>query len=351
MRQRGAAGARRSTVRGGEMNDAFRSGRHLSIASVERETGIGKDTLRVWERRYGFPTPGRDAFGERSYPQDQVDLLRVVKRLIDAGHRPGRILRLDPAQIVTLADSAASQAAGAPAARAAGRRVEGRGGEPVEPDGAERSALTPFLDMIRRHDAPGLRLALGGALARMGAERFVSELVAPLNVAVGEAWSRGRLEVFEEHSYTEEVQVVMRHAIAQMPAPQAGSRPRMLLSTFPGEAHGLGLLMVEIICRLEGAPCVSLGVQTPVLDLVRAAQAHDVDVVAISTSGIQPLQQVSDALTELRARLPESLALWVGGNTLALRRRPVPGTELMPSLQDLADALRRWRDQAAGSGH
>jgi methanogenic corrinoid protein MtbC1 len=328
------------------MNDAFRAGRHLSIASVERETGIGKDTLRVWERRYGFPTPGRDAFGERSYPQDQVDLLRVVKRLIDAGHRPGRILRLEPFQIVALADSAASRGAGSTGAR----RAEGRDGEPGAPAAHDGSALSAFLDMIRRHDAPGLRQALGGALARMGAERFVSELVAPLNVAVGEAWSRGRLEVFEEHSYTEEVQVVMRHAIAQMPPPQAGSRPRMLLSTFPGEAHGLGLLMVEIICRLEGAPCVSLGVQTPVLDLVRAAQAHDVDVVAISTSGIQPLQQVSDALTELRARLPESMALWVGGNTLALRRRPVPGTELMPSLQDLADALRRWREAAAGGG-
>jgi DNA-binding transcriptional MerR regulator len=41
---------------------------HFSIAAVERDTGIGKDTLRVWERRYGFPQPGRDSFGERSYP-------------------------------------------------------------------------------------------------------------------------------------------------------------------------------------------------------------------------------------------------------------------------------------------
>ena len=112
------------------MNDAFRAGRHLSIASVERETGIGKDTLRVWERRYGFPTPGRDAFGERSYPQDQVDLLRVVKRLIDAGHRPGRILRLEPSQIVALADSAASQVAGSTGARAGARHGRGRAGAP-----------------------------------------------------------------------------------------------------------------------------------------------------------------------------------------------------------------------------
>jgi hypothetical protein len=28
------------------------------ISAVERETGLSKDTLRMWERRYGFPGLG-----------------------------------------------------------------------------------------------------------------------------------------------------------------------------------------------------------------------------------------------------------------------------------------------------
>ncbi|HRI93726.1 MAG TPA: MerR family transcriptional regulator, partial [Accumulibacter sp.] len=32
----------------------------MNIGAVERDTGLGKDTLRVWERRYGFPQPTRD---------------------------------------------------------------------------------------------------------------------------------------------------------------------------------------------------------------------------------------------------------------------------------------------------
>jgi methanogenic corrinoid protein MtbC1 len=322
------------------MNDAFRSGRHLSIASVERETGVGKDTLRVWERRYGFPTPGRDAFGERSYPQDQVDVLRVVKRLIDAGHRPGRLLRLPVAEILALSDAESVT----PSPSASGSARSARSAADAPAPGTLSQDLQPFLDMIRRHDAPSLRQALGNALARLGAERFVGELVAPLNVAVGEAWSRGRLEIYEEHSYTEEVQVVMRQALAQMPLPDAAARPRLLLSTFPGEPHGLGLLMVEIIARLEGCPCVSLGVQTPVLDLVRAAQAHGTDVVAISASGIQPAQQVIDALTELRARLPLLVSLWVGGAVAPLQRRPVAEVTLVPTLENLIAEIRRWRE-------
>ena len=55
-----------------------------TIAAVERDTGLSKDTLRVWERRYGFPHPDRDQFGERVYPIEQVDKLRVLRRLMDA---------------------------------------------------------------------------------------------------------------------------------------------------------------------------------------------------------------------------------------------------------------------------
>ena len=62
----------------------------LSIAAVERETGISKDALRVWERRYGFPMPTRNAFGERVYPAAQVGRLRMIRRLMDQGMRPGR---------------------------------------------------------------------------------------------------------------------------------------------------------------------------------------------------------------------------------------------------------------------
>src|SRR6478735_862598 len=62
-----------------------------NIAAVERDTGLSKDTLRVWERRYGFPTPVRDQHDERLYSTDQLEKLRLLRLLIDYGHRPGKI--------------------------------------------------------------------------------------------------------------------------------------------------------------------------------------------------------------------------------------------------------------------
>ena len=54
------------------------------IGTVARLTGLKPDTLRAWERRYGFPAPGRDARGHRSYSSNQIEELRVVKRLQDS---------------------------------------------------------------------------------------------------------------------------------------------------------------------------------------------------------------------------------------------------------------------------
>ncbi len=60
----------------------------MSIAAVERDTGLSKDTLRIWERRYGFPDPVRDGQGERCYPMDQIERLRLIKRLLGRGAPP-----------------------------------------------------------------------------------------------------------------------------------------------------------------------------------------------------------------------------------------------------------------------
>src|SRR6185436_7166673 len=93
------------------------------------------------------------------------------------------------------------------------------------------------------------------------------------------SWMRGELQVFEEHLYTEQLQVALRTAINAFPR-QPGS-PTVLLTTFPAEQHGLGLLMVEALLVPEGVQCVSLGPQTPLDDIRRAAVAHGAQILAL----------------------------------------------------------------------
>ena len=48
----------------------------LGISDVAERTGLATGTIRMWEQRYGFPTPDRAPSGYRVYRQEDVDLLR-----------------------------------------------------------------------------------------------------------------------------------------------------------------------------------------------------------------------------------------------------------------------------------
>ncbi len=278
----------------------------LNIAGAERATGLSKDTLRVWERRYGFPKPERDASGERLYPAEQIERLRLLKRLVDAGERPGRLMALTQ-------DDLEARLRRLPATAVAVPAVE----------------VGEYVEILKSHDIERLRRQLGRARERLGLARFVVDLVAPLNTHVGDAWMSGQLHIFEEHLYTESMQVILRDAIARVPVHGEG-RPRVLLTTFPHEPHGLGLLMAEALLSLEGARCVSLGTGTPLWDIALAAQAQRADVVALSFSGYLNPNQVVEGLAELRQKLPASIELWAGGAAPALHRAPRARAALRP---------------------
>jgi len=105
----------------------------------------------------------------------------------------------------------------------------------------------------------------------------------------------------------------------------------------------LGLLMVEALLALEGCSCVSLGTQTPIGDVVQAARAHRVDVVALSFSNVHNSMLVHASLRELRAQLPATTALWVGGACAALYQKPLDGIVSVQHLSGLQPLVAQWR--------
>ncbi|WP_222622802.1 MerR family transcriptional regulator [Ramlibacter cellulosilyticus] len=288
----------------------------FSIAAVEREVGLSKDVLRVWERRYGFPSPERDARGERAYPAGQVQRLALIKRLMDRGHRPGRLLQAPVEELRTLA----------------GGGVTGR---EAPPSGTTPGAIDGLMRLVRGHDARGLGEALQRRLVEEGLQKFVLDTVASMAVQVGEEWSRGELRIHEEHLFTEVVTRVLRQAIAQLPAGQA---PVVLLTTLPDEPHGLGLLMVECMLALQGARCISLGTQMPILEIARAAQAHEVDAVALSFSAAFPARLGPQLVRQLRTALEPGVQLWAGGAGAGQLAR-VEGVRVTGELANVASVI------------
>ena len=344
----------------------------MSIAAVERDTGLSKDTLRVWERRYNFPNPERDAQGERSYPLEQIEKLRLIKRLLDVGHRPSRLVTLPMSDLQALSErSADAQGLSGPTRR----RVPRLAAPPViddvprngrahllQVDSAPPWSDTPpniasgrfpwvtlCLGHVDRNDPLGLRLELARGLVQLGLSRFIAELVTPLLAEVGNGWLRGRFQIYQEHWVSHYVQQALHGAIQALPVPRSGTAPRVLLSTLPGEHHTLGLLVVESWLHLEQAQPINLGPQTPLWDLVHAARTCQVDVVALSFSPHAAPPLIQDGLAELRAKLPSRMEIWAGGNHPLLQRRPVEGVRVLHDMGSLSAALTDWRGRQPAS--
>lgn len=315
-----------------------------TIADVARETGIQKDTLRVWERRYGFPVPSRDAAGERRYGADQLDRLRQIKRLLDAGHRPGGVVALPPEG---LSQRIKALAGGVQAVRTVRSGAGGQAGT-LAP-GVSSPDWGSWMAWVRDGAVAPLHQALGQHALKHGLVQTVDGLLGPLGHAVGEAWLAGDITVYQEHLYTEAVQRFLQEAVSaadrQHPAPRTA--PRVLLTTLPGEQHTLGLLMAECMLALEGCERRSLGRDTPLADVVQAVDQWQMDVVALSVSALPAAAAVWAALGQLREALPSRVAIWVGGASPCLRRRQAPaGIWVMQSVQALSQQVQHWREQA-----
>jgi len=291
-------------------------GDELNIGAVERYTGLSKDTLRMWERRYAFPNPTRDRNGERLYPAGQVEKLLLIKRLMERGHRPGKIVGQSIERLRALGSDASK-------------------------DSADPEDLDIFLRLIRSHQSQELRSQFSQTIARRGLQNFILETVAPLNVAVGNAWMGGRLAIFEEHLYSQMIQNVLRNAIASM-QPQQRS-PRVLLTSLPQEQHSIGLLMAEAVLAVEGAFCIALGPETPLADIVTAAQVHQADIVALSFSSSYPEIKAAEGLNQLRGALPSATRLWAGGAGALRLRKPINGVQPVESFGKMVDLVKQWQ--------
>jgi len=271
------------------------------------------------ERRYAFPRPQRAPDGERLYSAKDVARLRLVRRLIDLGHRPRSIVGKKTSELEALLSSPR------------------RGG--ATPEGRRRREALAF---VTGRKVAEFRSWLLGAMVRDGIRKFLIETLGPLLEEVGDAWSCGELTVYHEHLFTEQVQQVLRRAIDAVPS--GDRRPRILLTTLPGEAHALALLMAEALFAAEEATCLSFGPQTPVDEVVACVAAEPIDVVALSSSAGCAARLARRAIDELRAGLDPITEIWSGGAGASLIGQG-PGVQLLPSLEDGAAAIDDWRSR------
>lgn len=267
------------------------------IAVVSRMTGLTQLLLRAWERRYEAVVPARTPTGRRLYADAQVDRLRLLKALTDAGHRIGDVARLSGADLQELAEQTP------PAAVIAAP-------PPVRPPAVDvllGSALQAVADL----DARSLEAVLDQGAVALSRPVLRRALIVPLLLEVGERWREGSLRVAHEHMAS----AIVRSFLAglnqgRQAAPGAAT---LVIATPAGQMHEMGAILVSNQVVEEGWEVLYLGPNLPAEEIAGATVGRGARAVLLSL--VYPLADPAtmEQLRQLRRLLGESTPIFVGG--------------------------------------
>ncbi len=146
-------------------------------------------------------------------------------------------------------------------------------------------------------------------------------VIAPALARLGQLWAAGELAIYQEHAATQTVVASVLAATHNMPAT---GHDVAVCAALSGDPYLLGPLMTGLVLRSEGFEPLQLGTDTPAAQILKAAQAHDAKLVALSIGSVvdtaatvASVNMLSDALAKRGCKLV------VGGRALTsdVRRR------------------------------
>ena len=290
-------------------------------SEIERETGFGKEQLRKWRQRFGFPPKESNVDGKIAYSDQTVEQLHLIRRLLEAGFRPAQVVGKTVLELEKL-------------------KLElGLNAVVYAPD----ESIVSLIEYIKLNDLKGFLSLLMKMRGKQIMLDFVQNTIAPLMIGIGEAWRRDEIDIHHEHLCSAHIERYLHAEILRL-RPREGL-PVILLALPPGEHHLLGLLMAEAVLAEEGATTINIGSGIPLNNLKLAAITCKADVVALSFSFAHPSKDILPTILHFRRLLPPEIQIWVGGAGISVIRKKPKGVDFFYDFKDVVFALNNFSFQ------
>jgi len=271
-----------------------------TIKQAAARTGVSVPLLRAWERRYGIVEPARTAARYRLYDDAALSRIQAMRRMVASGWSPSAA-----AAAIIGGQAPPFDDADDGSARGDARATQPGGLAGRVDAGPARAISQDLVDAAVAMDSDSVERTLDSMFAIGSFEHVVDAYLMPALVAVGDAWSAGRLGVAGEHAASHAV--LRRLAGAFQAAGRAPARGAVVVGMPPGGRHELGALAFAVAARRAGLPILYLGPDLPADDWVgtdRRVHARAAVIGSVLADDAGPAAGVARALRVANPRLP-----------------------------------------------
>jgi methanogenic corrinoid protein MtbC1 len=196
----------------------------------------------------------------------------------------------------------------------------------IEPEASALDVTTPHGKLALEYLATCLEarseaateLILDALNQDMKPAEIYAEVLLPAQREIGQLWHVGDVSITEERLVTETTRTVMSLIVHQY-APEAESGKTVLAASVAGNAHDIGLRALAHLFRLAGWRTIFLGANTPSIEIARAAQAFNADLVLLNATLTTQLGTLGAVIEKIK-QVASSSRILVGG--LALEDSP-----------------------------
>ena len=288
------------------------------IHRVAKLTGLSKDVIRVWERRFGLLKPTRGANRYRNYSDEDVTLLRYLKEQLDAGSSIGELAKLGREEILTRARANAPRVA----------VVENMFGR----------LLRELVSTVNPLDRVTFEKRLNGAVAVVPFDEALHGILLPLQEQVGQLWHDGQVSIAVEHYVTSQIQQKIFSAMNQLPVAEFGAT--VVVAGPPGEEHDIAALAVAYHCRVRGCRVYYLGANVPIAALTKLCSQVEPDIAILSFPMVWSEAKSTELVQALILEVSPFCDIAVGGHG-AIAMRDLFTNPHIEVLEDFSDLDRK----------
>jgi len=237
------------------------------IKTIAELAGFSPTLLRAWERRYDILEPERTDSGHRLYTEDDLRVLREIKRRLDGGRTIGEVV------------------------------AQGRPGLLGQPQAVSLEALNrQLLQAALELDEVTLQRLLDQAFASFSTGAALELVLEAACQQMGGMWATGTANVAHEHLLSS---VLGRRLQRLLDFAGPVASRQALCACLPDETHELGIMVVTYRLRALGVGAICLGRGLPLADLADACRASSARQVFLSVSRTEVLDACLEDLGEI----------------------------------------------------